>query len=59
MNNILKWLNSDEGATAIEYSFIAGGISIAILAAVFLLGDELGALFNAMSDSMASAAGKV
>ena len=34
------------GATAIEYALIAGGIALAILAAVGLIGDELAALFN-------------
>ncbi len=34
------------GATAIEYALIAGGIALAILLAVGLIGDELAALFN-------------
>ena len=34
------------GATAIEYALIAGGIALAILAAVGMIGDELAALFN-------------
>ncbi len=34
------------GATAIEYALIAGGIALAILAAVGLIGDELAAFFN-------------
>ncbi len=34
------------GATAIEYALIAGGIALAILVSVGLIGDELAALFN-------------
>ncbi len=34
------------GATAIEYALIAGGIALAILAAIGLVGDELAALFD-------------
>ena len=35
-----------EGATAIEYGLIAAGISVAIVAVVFLLGDDLVILFQ-------------
>lgn len=44
-----------KGATAIEYGLIAGGISLAIVAAVFLFGDELSALFDSLADKMAEA----
>ena len=33
-------------ATAVEYALIAGGIALAIIAAVGLIGDEVAALFN-------------
>ena len=39
------------GATAIEYALIAGGIALAILAAVGLIGDELAALFEGLVES--------
>jgi len=44
-----------EGATAIEYGLIAGGISLAIVAAVFAFGADLKLLFVAMSEKMADA----
>ena len=53
------YLADKDGATAIEYGLIAGGISLAIVAAVFAFGDDLENVFNAIADSMASAAGKV
>ncbi len=39
------------GATAIEYALIAGGVGLAILAAVGLIGDELATLFNDLAES--------
>ena len=41
------WLHLD-GATAIEYGLIAGGISLAIVASVFTFGDSLANVFVAM-----------
>lgn len=43
---------SDDGATAIEYGLIAGGISLAIVAAVFAFGSDLRAVFNTLGSSM-------
>ncbi len=34
------------GATAIEYALIAGGIALAIIVSVGLIGDQLATLFN-------------
>jgi pilus assembly protein Flp/PilA len=43
-----KFLNSEDGATAIEYSLIAGFIALAIIAAVGLTGQKLVALFESL-----------
>ncbi len=43
----------ESGATAIEYGLIAAGIAVAIIAAVGLLGDELGTLFNSIASEIA------
>lgn len=48
-----------QGATAIEYGLIAGGISLAIVTAVFLFGDSLSSMFSTIADKMAEAEGKV
>ena len=37
---VLRFLNEDSGATAIEYGLIAAGISVAIIALVNGLGHE-------------------
>ena len=46
--HIVCWLNNQDGATAIEYGLIAAGISLVIVASVFLLGDELADLFDSL-----------
>lgn len=43
---------SIDGATAIEYGLIAGGISLAIVAAVFAFGDDLETVFNTIGNAM-------
>ena len=45
-----------EGATAIEYGLIAGGISLAIVAAVFAFGGSLKGLFSTLAGKMGDAA---
>jgi pilus assembly protein Flp/PilA len=42
---IQGYIQSKEGATAIEYGLIAGGISLAIVAALFAFGDQLSSVF--------------
>ncbi len=41
-----RYFAREDGATAIEYSLIASGIALSIVAIVFLLGDEVLAMFN-------------
>ena len=49
---IEAYLKDEEGATAIEYGLIAGGISLAIVAAVFAFGNDLSDVFNTIGDKM-------
>ena len=42
----LALVRDRSGATAIEYGLLAAGISVVIIATVFLLGDELDAAFQ-------------
>ena len=48
----LRAFKDESGATAIEYGLIAAGIAVAIIAAVGLLGDELGVLFNSIASEI-------
>jgi pilus assembly protein Flp/PilA len=46
------YLKNEDGATAIEYGLIAAGISVAIAGVVWLLGDDLLALFQQIQDGL-------
>ncbi len=49
------FFKDDSGATAIEYGLIAALISIAAIAAMGALGNELGSMFNTVADNLESA----
>ena len=49
-------VKNTDGATAIEYGLIAAGIAVAIIAAVFALGDDLKNFFTGISKQMQSKA---
>ena len=51
-NLLVRFLNDESGATAIEYGLIAAGISIAIIAAVNGLGTNLNAKFTSITTSL-------
>jgi pilus assembly protein Flp/PilA len=56
MKRCLKQFLIDEsGATAIEYGLIAAGISVAIVAAVNLLGSQLNTTFSTVTSQLATA----
>lgn len=48
----LKLASSKDGATAIEYGLIAAGIAVAIIAAVFALGDEIKGFFEGVQTQL-------
>ena len=50
--SILKFLNDESGATAIEYGLIAAGISLAIIAVVNGLGTNLNTKFTSINTSL-------
>jgi pilus assembly protein Flp/PilA len=49
---VLKFLNHESGATAIEYGLIAAGIAIAIITAVQGVGGALNTNFGTISTSL-------
>jgi pilus assembly protein Flp/PilA len=49
---VLRFVNNDTGATAIEYGLIAAGISIAIIAVVNGLGTQLNSVFSSISSQL-------
>ena len=46
-----RFLRDESGATAIEYSLIAGFIALAIIAAVGMTGEKLVAMFSSLLDA--------
>jgi len=52
LNSVLRFVNDDSGATAIEYGLIAAGISIAIIATVNALGTQLNSTFSSISSQL-------
>lgn len=49
------WINSKDGATAIEYGLIAAGIAVAISAVVFTFGEDLATMFSDMAAKISGA----
>lgn len=52
MNLFKKFAADESGATAIEYGLIAALISVAIIAAIGLVGDQLTATFEAIETAL-------
>jgi pilus assembly protein Flp/PilA len=49
---VLRFMKDETGATAIEYSLIASGIALAIVATVQALGTQLNTTFSTVSTSL-------
>ena len=58
MNQVMKFLKEEDGATAIEYGLIAGLIAIAIIAALTTLSGGLSELFNKIGGRLKTEAAK-
>jgi pilus assembly protein Flp/PilA len=52
MSLIQRFLREETGATAIEYSLIAAGISIVIVASVSSIGTRLTSIFTSVSSQI-------
>jgi len=50
-----RFLNNEDGATAIEYGLIAALIGVAIITAVGLVGDSLDEVFTKISTDLSTA----
>ena len=49
----LGW-NDNSGSTASEYALIGTGIAVAIIGALFLIGDEINRLFDVIQTTLAN-----
>jgi pilus assembly protein Flp/PilA len=55
VTDLKEFCQDSSGATAIEYGLIAAGIAVAIIAAVFALGDEVKGFFEDIQSQLANA----
>jgi pilus assembly protein Flp/PilA len=55
MTLFTRFLKDESGATAIEYGLIAAIVSVAIIAALQLVGGQLGNVFNYIGNSLKDA----
>ena len=54
LTDMKAFYRDKSGATAIEYGLIAAGIAVAIIAAVFALGDDIKGFFEDVSSQLSS-----
>ncbi len=52
LNSVARFLRDPRGVTAVEYGLIVGAISAAIIGVVFLIGDDIAAMFQQIADVM-------
>jgi pilus assembly protein Flp/PilA len=52
LGQIKFFLRDERGATAIEYSIIAGGIAVAIIVSVYSIGPKLNTTFTSVSSQL-------
>jgi len=52
MNTLIRFINDETGATAIEYGLIAALISVAAIAAMGTLGKTLSSVFGHVANNM-------
>lgn len=52
-----NWLESDEGATAVEYGLMVALIAVVIIGAVTALGGQLTTIFNNIVTALGGTAG--
>lgn len=57
MSIFRRFVKDDSGATAIEYGLIAALVSVAIIAILSTLGNNLNATFKAVADNLNAAGG--
>jgi len=52
MRNVLRFLSNTEGATAIEYAFLASLIAIVIITGVTAVGTSVTGVFTSVANSL-------
>lgn len=52
LNQIMRFVNEEDGATAIEYGLMAASIAVVIIGAVQLIGTNLNTTFGLVAAAM-------
>jgi pilus assembly protein Flp/PilA len=52
MSKLIRFIKTEDGATAIEYGLIAALVSVAIVGALLALGPQLVATFNTVTANL-------
>jgi pilus assembly protein Flp/PilA len=55
MTGLLRFLQDEEGSSAIEYALIAGLVAVAIVVALTALGTDISGLFGTISTKLQAA----
>ena len=50
-----KWMQKTEASTATEYAILVGGIAIALIVVILLMGDNLTSIISTLGDSASNA----
>lgn len=53
-HTIRRFICNEDGATAIEYALIAGGIAVAVAATIMSLGASVGAMYDRIYAAMSA-----
>lgn len=52
LSRVVKFLKDEDAPTAVEYALMVAGIAVAIVTAVYTLGDTVKAMFTGASDGI-------
>ena len=52
MNKVVRFMNDESGATAIEYGLIAAGIGLVLVTAAPLVGNAVNVLFGKVANGL-------
>jgi len=55
LTRLMAWVRREEGQTLVEYALIVGLVSIAAIVVMLLMGDEIGVVFDKITDALATA----
>ena len=55
LTHVVRFLRSEDGATAVEYGLIAAGISVVIIASITVVGTELNETLTFIGNRLNSA----